>query len=125
MRISRLLFSFDGRINRRQFGFVFLGIVLLSVGVSLAMVAVPGSDRSARIARALIYCVPLFPLFWALLAASVKRWHDMNLSGMMMLLWLIPFVGGLIVLVCLGFGPGVKGRNKYGRDPSDRRSVVT
>jgi len=121
--MTKLLFSFDGRVNRRQFWIIIASLVLLSGGVSLAIVSIPGSERGAKIARAVIYCLCLFPLCWVSIATSVKRWHDMNLSGMMMLLWMIPFVGGLIVIAWLGFGEGVKGRNKYGRDPSEKKRV--
>ena len=33
------------------------------------------------------------------LALTVRRLHDVNMSGWMVLLGLIPFVGGLIVLI--------------------------
>jgi uncharacterized membrane protein YhaH (DUF805 family) len=47
------------------------------------------------------------------LSLGVRRMHDQDKSGFMLLLGLIPFVGGIIVLVltCL---PGTPGPNRYG-----------
>jgi uncharacterized membrane protein YhaH (DUF805 family) len=50
------------------------------------------------------------------LAVQVRRFHDQDKSGWFVLLGLIPYVGGLIVLVfmCL---PGTPGPNRFGPDP--------
>ena len=50
------------------------------------------------------------------IAVQVRRFHDQDKSGWFVLLGLIPFVGGLIVLVfmCL---EGTKGPNRFGPDP--------
>ena len=66
---------------------------------------------------------PLTVIFLLLLiipgiAVQVRRFHDQDKSGWFVLLGLIPFVGGLIVLVfmCL---EGTKGPNRFGPDPKD------
>jgi len=50
------------------------------------------------------------------IAVQVRRFHDQDKSGWMILLNFIPVVGGLIVLVfmCL---EGTSGDNQYGPDP--------
>jgi uncharacterized membrane protein YhaH (DUF805 family) len=50
------------------------------------------------------------------LALSVRRLHDQDRSGWLLLLGLIPLLGGfaLLVLMCLG---GTVGGNRYGSDP--------
>jgi uncharacterized membrane protein YhaH (DUF805 family) len=57
------------------------------------------------------------------LAVAVRRWHDQDKTGWMVLLFivlgLIPFIGWIasianIVFMCL---PGTSGPNKYGEDP--------
>ena len=52
------------------------------------------------------------------IAVQVRRFHDQDKSGWFVLLALIPFLGGLIVLVfmCL---EGTKGANRFGPDPKD------
>ena len=50
------------------------------------------------------------------LAVTVRRFHDQDKSGWLALLGLVPYVGGIVVLVfmCL---EGTKGENRYGLDP--------
>ena len=47
------------------------------------------------------------------ISIAIRRWHDLNQSGFLVLLGLIPFVG-LITLIIQLFFPGTKGPNKYG-----------
>lgn len=56
------------------------------------------------------------------LAVGVRRFHDQDKSGWFLLLQLIPYVGGLIVLVfmCLD---GTRGPNRFGPDPKDPTSA--
>ena len=51
-----------------------------------------------------------------LLSAAVRRFHDMNKSGWTLLWALVPFIGGVIVLIMLA-GDGTKGKNKFGPKP--------
>lgn len=50
------------------------------------------------------------------IAVAVRRFHDQDKSGWLVLLGLIPFLGGLILLVfmCL---EGTRGPNRFGEDP--------
>lgn len=50
------------------------------------------------------------------LAVQVRRFHDQNLTGWLVLLGLIPYVGGLVILVFMCID-GTRGPNKYGADP--------
>jgi uncharacterized membrane protein YhaH (DUF805 family) len=50
------------------------------------------------------------------LAVQVRRFHDQDLTGWLVLLGFIPYVGGLIVLVFMCID-GKRGPNKYGPDP--------
>ena len=52
------------------------------------------------------------------IAVQVRRFHDQDRSGWMVLIGLIPYVGGIIVLVfmCL---EGTRGPNRFGPDPKD------
>ena len=51
-----------------------------------------------------------------LLSVAVRRFHDMNKSGWLVLWSLVPFIGAFIVLIMLA-GDGTKGKNKFGPKP--------
>jgi uncharacterized membrane protein YhaH (DUF805 family) len=50
------------------------------------------------------------------LAVTVRRFHDQDKSGWLVLLNFIPYLGGFIVFIfmCLD---GTRGENSYGPDP--------
>jgi len=107
MRIVQILFSLEGRINRLQFWLSLLAIAAVSSAIFLAGRDVYAiGSQICRLVGVLLFCLVLFFFGWTLIAVSIKRWHDMNLSGLMTLLWLIPFVGPIIVILWLGFGAG-------------------
>ena len=56
------------------------------------------------------------------IAVQVRRFHDQDRSGWMILLGFIPYVGSIIVFVfmCLS---GTRGPNRYGPDPLDPSNV--
>jgi len=65
----------------------------------------------------------LLGLFWLAtvipgLAVGVRRLHDAGLSGWLMLIGFIPYLGGLILLV-LTLLPPNNSTNAYGPDPRD------
>ena len=55
-------------------------------------------------------------MFWAWLAVNMKRCHDRDRSGVILLATLIPF-GFLWLIIELGFIAGTEGPNGYGPDP--------
>ncbi len=60
---------------------------------------------------------------WMHVAVLVKRWHDREKSGWMVLLILIPvvnIVGFFWTLIECGFLEGTIGPNRYGPDPKPR-----
>lgn len=60
---------------------------------------------------------------WSSAALTVKRWHDVGMSGWFALLTLPPFANFMMfVLLCLL--PGTIGPNPYGRDPRGRSGPV-
>ena len=54
---------------------------------------------------------------WSGLAIQVKRWHDMDKSGWMVLLNFIP-LANLVVLIMCGAFRGTVGPNRFGGDPT-------
>ena len=109
-----ILFSFEGRIGRGTYWLasIAFGFVYALVVGGLILIAEPlGLPPELSM---LFILVSLVPAAWIGLAIEVKRWHDLDKSGWWVLLGLIPYVGGLIKLVFLGFLPGTPGRNNYG-----------
>jgi formylglycine-generating enzyme required for sulfatase activity len=56
------------------------------------------------------------PFLGVSLAVQVKRWHDLDKSGWMVLILFIPIVGAVCSLVVLGFRRGTVGANRFGSD---------
>ena len=52
------------------------------------------------------------------IAVQVRRFHDQDKTGWLILLGFIPYVGSIVLLVfmCL---EGTKGSNRFGPDPKD------
>ena len=58
------------------------------------------------------------------LAVTVRRFHDQELTGWFVLITLVPWIGGIAILVfmCL---PGTSGNNRYGADPKAEESLAS
>ena len=109
---SYIWFSGEGRIGRREY---WLGGVLPVVVAALVVGVVGGVlNAFAEQVGTLFAVFPLLFLGYVLVRVSVKRWHDVGLSGWFFLLECIPFLG-LLVTVGLGLVRGQEGRNKFER----------
>ncbi len=62
--------------------------------------------------------ITLFTLIPAI-SAGVRRLHDTNRSGFLLLIGFIPFIGGLVLLFFL-IPEGSKGKNRFGPDSLKR-----
>jgi uncharacterized membrane protein YhaH (DUF805 family) len=110
---KQILFSFEGRIPRRVFWGV--NVVMNIIGFILGFVMGLAIGEEAAMIPVLLLNIPMI---WVGLAISVKRWHDRDKSGWMVLIILIPIIGALWALVECGFLRGTVGPNKYGEDPT-------
>jgi|GEM_PF-425329 len=111
--------DFTGRAVRSEFWYFVLFVYLL-VGVVAAITVSAWDPNSAADAPAGLLAV-LGILWLGLLlpnwAVTVRRLHDTDRSGWFIFISLIPFVGGIILLVVLA-SEGTRGPNRYGPDPS-------
>lgn len=111
--------EFSGRARRKEywmfvlFNFIFSFIISIIDKAAGLNIAVSGGEIGIL---SLIYS--LFVLIPSL-AVSVRRMHDIEKSGWMLLLGLIPVVGSIILLV-LHCKAGTVGENKYGADPKEQ-----
>lgn len=108
--------TFSGRASRREYwGSILMLYVsasgLLIVGEIIGAIVGGGSGLGS------VLCI-LFFLYTLVpsLALTVRRLHDTNRSGEMLLLAFIPIVGGIILLVFY-LSQGTLGDNDYGPDP--------
>jgi uncharacterized membrane protein YhaH (DUF805 family) len=122
--VQKLLFSFEGRINRAKFWLVLLGIAVVEIivlgatGGSAYLTATdPTMVMQSMSSTGYIPFIIFIPLFWIGLAVNVKRWHDRDKSGWWILINLVPVIGGLWSLIETGFLPGTRGSNRFGPDP--------
>jgi uncharacterized membrane protein YhaH (DUF805 family) len=122
--VQKLLFSFEGRINRAKFWLVLLGIAAVEVivlsatgGSAYLTAADPTMVMQSMSSTGYIPLIIFIPLFWIGLAVNVKRWHDRDKSGWWILINLVPVIGGLWSLIETGFLPGTRGSNRFGPDP--------
>ena len=130
MNWGKFLFSFQGRISRKAFWLYVLASIVLGVVLNiLAMPPQPVLDPSTTPEQAMAAmsgyygAIPFW--YWLVqlvllvigIAILAKRWHDQDRSGWWSLLLLIPFLGGLIVLIMCGFIAGTPGPNRFGEGP--------
>jgi len=108
---KKLLFSFEGRVNRQPYWMFILAVIvvyLVLIGISIAV-----GENVGMILMVLFGLVML----WSSLALQVKRWHDRDKSAWWLLMNFVPFIGAIWVLVECGFLRGTEGQNSYGPDP--------
>lgn len=116
--------SFRGRARRKEYwGFVlFASLAMLAAAVAGFMVGQMLGINEERdpvfttIAAGFAGLLLLLPS----LAVTVRRQHDIGLSGWFLLLWLIPTVGALIVLV-FTLIPSQRHHNRWGPIPDGIR----
>ncbi len=131
MSLVQFLFSFEGRVRRLHLWLYVLVMSILSGGIfwqfshlfsmhRIHLFLTPGLWHFNG-----FYFIAHFPqtgllglvLLWIHFAVFIKRWHDRDKSGWMMLINLIPFVGWIWTLIECGFLDGTQGPNKYGASP--------
>lgn len=145
------LFSFDGRMRRSHFWLIRLGALFAVFGVFMVMLMLgslvgaltgtgspsPGQTAPAPAAASSgpmlafsllsLVCMlaTLVAYVWVELAILVKRWHDRDRPGVMVLVLFIPFIGGIWTLIECGFLDGTPGPNIYGPSPKLENQAAT
>ena len=67
----------------------------------------------------LLMLIPQFLLFMPSLSVCVRRLHDIGKSGWMLLIGLIPYIGGIILLIL--YCKDSMGDNEYGTNPKSNK----
>jgi uncharacterized membrane protein YhaH (DUF805 family) len=110
-------FEFTGRSRRMEYWM----FTLLQFLIALAIVALAFSfsSQGEETVMTVLYAglgILVLASFIPSLAVQVRRFHDQDLTGWLVLLGFIPYLGGLIILVFMCID-GKRGPNKYGPDP--------
>ncbi len=105
-------FRYDGRASRGEYWWFQLYIALLGLALAIVAVAVmttslePGDLRGDEVPTGffVIYGVAMLVSLYGFavgLSLSVRRLHDAGMSGWMYLLSLVPYAGGIILIVLM------------------------
>lgn len=109
--MSELLFSLEGRINRKPYWMFMLAVIIGTVITTVIDMATTGEEVGVT---SIIF---MLLMVWPSLVIQVKRWHDIDKSGWWVLINIIPIIGPIWALVENGFFTGTKGDNRFGNDP--------
>ena len=117
-------FSFNGRIRRIEYFLSFLvgGVVFgiaFFLGVGTAVFGLASNSGGGFGVGVLIGFLALIADIWFALAQGVKRLHDTDKAGWLILLSFVPIVQLGLALYML-FADGTVGPNSYGLDPKNR-----
>jgi uncharacterized membrane protein YhaH (DUF805 family) len=139
MPLSEQLFSFQGRLRRKDywissiilwiaigaFSVFVISVLTRSVGNTPAGAQTSATEfLAANVTLLLIFFGVWLIALWPSMAIGVKRCHDRDKSGWWMLLWfvlsMIPYLGILAwawQFIELGFIDGTQGSNRFGPSP--------
>ena len=106
--------NFEGRARRKEywmFALFNMFIIIPLYVFSMYLVA----EHNSFIGL-IIYFIYSLAVLIPSLAVVVRRLHDIDKSGWMILISFIPFIGGIWLLILL-VTEGTIGSNQYGRNP--------
>jgi uncharacterized membrane protein YhaH (DUF805 family) len=105
--------QFEGRSSRKEFWLFQLLFVagLLPFGL---LGVLTGPDVAA-----VFYLLGVLGLLIPQIAVQVRRFHDQDKPGWLVLLNLIPYLGAIVVLIFMLLD-GTPGANRFGEDPKGR-----
>ena len=111
--------NFNGRARRAEYWYTALfNFILIIPFYCIAIWGITSKSTTITILGSLLYIVVALGTLIPGLAVSVRRLHDLNKSGWNYLIGLIPFIGGIILLVWF-FTDGNRFVNNYGDDPKN------
>jgi uncharacterized membrane protein YhaH (DUF805 family) len=109
-----------GRLSRLGFLMSFM-YVLAYFLLAIILAFVGHGARVLSLLETLMGLIGVIAAIPITISVHVRRWHDIDQSGWMTLLGLIPFIGLLITTVLLVL-PGTKGPNRFG--PTHQASLA-
>jgi uncharacterized membrane protein YhaH (DUF805 family) len=114
LKVLKQYADFSGRARRKEYWmFVLFNIIFCVVAVILDNLL--GLTISVEIPYGLFYCLYVLAVLIPGLAVSIRRLHDVGKGGGWIFISLIPFIGGiwLLVLMC----KDSEQENRFGQSP--------
>ena len=107
--------DFSGRSRRKEYWMFVLGVFIAAILLSIVE-GILGMSGMVGGVYGPLTTIFLLAVIIPSIAVQVRRFHDQDKSGWMVLLAFIPILGGLAVLIfmCL---EGTRGTNRFGPDP--------
>lgn len=104
-----------GRASRSEFWWYWLGMFIITCVIAVIGGFLEAYGEEQVWIGIILQCLSLI-LGISLMCAQIRRLHDTGRSGWNLLWGLIPFFGGIYVLIlcCMASQPG---ENKYGPEP--------
>lgn len=104
--------DFSGRARRSEYWWVLLFVVLVSFPIALVDTVV-FEEFIAQSGSGPLSILLLLAIFLPGLSLFVRRFHDVGLSGWLVLLTVIPYAGGIFGLV-VALLDSQRGTNRFG-----------
>ncbi|PZF76528.1 DUF805 domain-containing protein [Aestuariivirga litoralis] len=109
-----LFTSLEGRIGRQSY---WMGVIAMTVITIIAALIDMVLGTAGENGYGIVSIIVALALIYPAIVLYAKRWHDRGKSGWWTLIGLVPIIGGIWMLVELGFLRGTDGENQYGPDP--------
>ncbi len=106
---------FKGRMGRASLLARFIPLMIL--GIILRVISTVAALEYGNQEIPILILIISIPLTIYILSCYVKRWHDMDKSGWMVLTLFIP-LANIIILLLLLILPGTEGINRFGPAPN-------
>ena len=111
---------FQGRATRSEYWLYNLVVGILSIVAMAADVTLRMADEETGLGP--LSFMVLLAVIIPGLAVSIRRCHDLDKPGWLLLLAFVPYVGiGLFIYFAF---PGTAGSNRYGEDPLDQQPLA-
>lgn len=118
MELLQKIFTTEGRLNRLRYlkyQIIWSLLVAIAGGILAFLGELVTSDPNSVLVTIPTGIMSFFGGIGGVML-GVRRLHDLDKSGLFMLLTLIPLVN-LIFMLYLWLAPGTYGYNRYGADP--------
>ena len=116
LKVLRQYTDFSGRARRKEYWmFTLFNIIFYVVAMLLDNLV---GTAIENVGYGLFYIVYALAVFLPSLAVSVRRLHDVGKSGWMILIALIPIIGGIWLLILM-VTDSQAGDNKWGPNPKE------
>lgn len=108
--------DFNGRASRSEYWWFALFSVLVYLGIMILSGGISNDEENISSTSTIMLLIAVVALLIPSIAVAVRRLHDTDKSGWWYLISLVPYVGGLVLLVLLVLP--AKEPNRFGETPA-------